>query len=142
MSVDWKDKPWMQWLEKHYGEVEKTGSTPTEFNREIFDHTSLKLNKEMLAGCAATACAALEESGYKSPHNPMAISFKKYGEPCELKPGCIVVFEWDSGSHHVSFCHHIVDNDLVACLGGNQRSKLQTLVYKRNHIIATRWPVK
>ena len=136
------DLPWIKWLYSHLGEIEKSGDKPTPFDRRIFDHTNLKLTDEMLAGCAATACAALEESGYKSPHNPEAISFQHYGTPCELKPGCIVVFEWESGNHHITFCDSVVDALYVDCIGGNQSSTLKISRYFRSRIIATRWPVK
>ena len=136
------DYAWMKWLYSHIGEIEKSGDTPTDFDRRIFDHTDLKLDDKMLAGCAATACCALEESGYKSPHDPMAISFQHYGTPCDLQVGCIVVFEWDSGNHHVTFCNAIVNEEIVSCIGGNQQSKLQIVNYKRKYIIATRWPLK
>ena len=136
------DYAWMQWLYKNLGQIEKTGSEPTDFDREVFSHTDTTLENEMLKGCAATACAALEESGYKSPHDAMAISFQHYGIPCELKPGCIVVFEWDSGGHHVTFCDAIVDSQFVDCIGGNQSSMLKVSRYYRAQIIATRWPIK
>lgn len=130
-------------MRSHIGEIEKTGAPATPFGREVFSHTDYGPLKDgiMDEGCAATACAALEETGFKSPHSARAISFKNFGAPCELKPGCIVVFEWASGGHHISFCEHIVDNNYVACLGGNQSSSVKVSTFSRARIIATRWPV-
>lgn len=132
---------WMDWMRKHIGEVEQTGAPATAFDKEVFSHTDYGPLSVMDAGCAATACAALEETGYLSPHNASAISFKDYGTACELKPGCIVVFQWASGNHHVTFCDDIIDANYVKCLGGNQSSHLQDSVYPRKYIIATRWPI-
>lgn len=133
--------PWMDWMASHLGEPEKTGAPATDFDKEVFSHTNTDLEDGvMLPGCAATVCAALEETGYKSPHSAQAISFKGYGDSCQLTPGCIVVFEWPSGGHHVSFCKEVL-GDYVACLGGNQTSEVKVSTYSRQYIKATRWPV-
>ena len=136
--------PWLDWMIEHVGEIEKSGDKATEFDKMIFTHTNYGPldGGVMVAGCSATACAALEINGFKSPHNAAAISFKDYGDPCELKPGCIVVFEWADGSHHVSFCYRIIDDRNVECLGGNQSHLLQVSTYNRKFILATRWPTK
>lgn len=133
--------PWMDWLRKHIGEMEKTGEIPTPFDQEVFNHTSLGHLTVMLAGCAATLCAALEESGYASPHSAAAISFAHYGTPCELTPGAILVYKWSSGEHHVTTCDEIIDEHLVKCLGGNQSHMVKDSVYERKYIVAIRWPV-
>ena len=136
--------PWMDWMRSHIGEAEVTGETATAFDKEVFSHTTddEPINDGIMqAGCAATACAALEETGFKSTHDASAISFKEYGTPCQLQRDCIVVFEWDNGGHHVAFCDHIVDDNLVACLGGNQNSRVCVATFSRKFIIATRWPV-
>lgn len=135
--------PWMDWMRSHLGEPEYTGKPATPFDKEVFSHTSYGPLKDgiMQPGCAATAAAALEETGFKSPHNAAAISFVQFGSPCPLKPGCIMVFQWDTGEHHVSFCDHVVDGNLVAGLGGNQTHELRVSVFSRKYLIATRWPV-
>lgn len=135
--------PWMDWMQSNLHQKEVTGASATDFDKMVFTHTSYgSLDGVMQPGCAATACAALELTGYKSPHNAAAISFKAYGTACELKPGCIVVFQWSSGGHHVTFCDHIVDATYVACLGGNQSHEVNVSTYSRKYIIATRWPTK
>jgi plastocyanin len=135
-------QPWMDWLRSHLGEPEVTGGKPTAFDKEVFSHTSYgDLNGVMEPGCAATACAALEETGYKSTHDAWAASFAHYGAPCELKPGCVVLFQWASGGHHVTFCDHLVGTDKVACLGGNQSHAVKVSIFDRRFIAATRWPV-
>ncbi len=137
--------PWLNWLRSHIGEREQTGAPATDFDNEVFSHTNYgNLDGVMEPGCAATACAALEESGFKSPHNAAAESFRNYGTACELTPGCIVGFNWkgQKGIHcdHVTFCDHIISDDLVACLGGNQGHQVKVSVFSRKFIDFTRWP--
>lgn len=132
--------PWLDWLLKHEGEPEYTGTTPTAFVQECFSHTTFgKLVDSTPPSCAATLCAALEENGYLSPHSAAAISFSEYGTASGLVVGAICVFEWQSGMHHVSCC---LDPSKNLFLGGNQGHMLQRAVYNPKFIIATRWPVK
>lgn len=131
---------WLDWLLKHEGEPEFTGSEPTPFVIECFKHTSYgDLKGSTPSSCAATLCAALEESGYASPHRADAVSFAKYGSSTALRVGSICVFQWPSGEHHVSCC---LDPKKHLFLGGNQGHMLQRAVYDPKYIIATRRPVK
>lgn len=133
--------PWMDWMQSHLGAPEQTGAPATAFDAEIFSHTDFgSLNGIMEPGCAATACAALEETGFTSPHSAAAISFKDYGTPCDLQFGAIVVFEWDSGEHHVSFCESF-DDMFVTCLGGNQDHMVTESTFYKKYIISVRWPI-
>jgi peptidoglycan hydrolase-like protein with peptidoglycan-binding domain len=137
--------PWIMWMRSHLGEAEKTGSKATGFDNEVFGHTSYgNLDGVMEPGCAATACAALEETGFKSPHNAAAESFRGFGDPCELKPGAIVGFNWAEKKgircDHVSFCDHIIDDEHVACVGGNQGSSVKVSIFSKKYIDFIRWP--
>jgi hypothetical protein len=135
--------PWMAWMLDHLHEIQKTGFAPTAFTQEIFKYTSFgPLGGVTPMSCAATVCAALEETGYQSTRDASAISYKSYGSPCSLTVGCVVVFLWASGQHHVDFCHRIIDGDLMEGLGGNQGSELNECTFHRKYIIATRWPIK
>lgn len=141
------ETPWLDWMRSHIGESFATGQTPTDFNRMVFSHTDCPLGDQMLAGCAATVCAALELTGFKSTHRADAISYADYGDPCELKYGCIVVIEHQTGNHHVTFCDQQgeIDPSQFQCLGGNQSHSLKDSVYQfgpgGDKVIATRWPV-
>jgi len=134
--------PWMDWMRAHRGEIQQTGAKPTPFTIEIFKHTDYPpLQGYTPPSCAATVCAALELTGYRSTHNAAAVSYRDYGDPCELKPGCIVVYQWPNKDHHVDFCDAIIDGDTVRGLGGNQGSQLKDSDYSRSYIVATRWPL-
>ncbi|MFI5342863.1 MAG: TIGR02594 family protein [Chlamydiales bacterium] len=135
--------PWMDFMHDHIGEHELWGEGRNNpFIVAMFKHTDYQAETDETPWCAACVCTALEESGYKSSHRADAISYKDYGDPCEMKPGCIVVMQHPNGGHHVTFCDHIVDANLFAALGGNQSNSLRISVYSRSEIIATRWPVK
>lgn len=143
------DTPWMDWMRSHIGEVEKTGAIATAFDKEVFSHTwddSVSKTGVMDEGCAATACAALEETGFKSPHSPRAADFIAYGAACELKPGALVVFCWqggpNKGGHHVAFLDQISGVNVISCLGGNQSGHVQVSDFLKCFIIAVRWPIK
>lgn len=134
--------PWLDWMRKYIGTPEVTGAEPTDFVRDCFAHTNYgPLDGSTPPSCAATLCRALEESGFRSTKSAAAISFSKYGDPCEVKQGAIVVFQWGSGDHHVSVIDSF-DDQYVTCIGGNQGHKIQPATFGRKWIIATRWPVK
>lgn len=133
--------PWLEWLIDNDGQVEWTGQKPSEFVKECFSHTTFgPLRGATPPSCAATLCAALEWTGYKSTNSAAAKSYIKFGEKCELKPGAIVVFSFVEGHYHVTCCRKVVSDTLVDCIGGNQSHKLQTSTYNRKYIVAVRWP--
>ena len=87
--------------------------------------------------CAATVCAALQLTGYRSTHNAAAVSYRDYGDPCKLKPGCIVVYQWPNKDHHVDFCDAIIDGDTFAASAATG-FELKDSDYSRRYIVATR----
>jgi GH24 family phage-related lysozyme (muramidase)/GH25 family lysozyme M1 (1,4-beta-N-acetylmuramidase) len=138
------DAPWMVWMRSHIGEVQQTGAKPTQFTIDIFSHTQYPqpLGDSTPESCAATVCAALENTGYASTRSAAAASYVKYGDACKLTPGCIVVYQWADGGHHVNFCDQILDANTVRGLGGNQGHELDDANFATKYIVATRWPVR
>lgn len=138
--------PWMDWLRSHIGEIEQSGGKATPFDNEIFSHTDYgNLDGVMVAGCAATLCAALEETGFKSSHKATAESFRHVGQACGLIPGCIVGFNWKGNpdhADHVSTLDHIINQSTGAFLGGNQSHRLQISTFSLARVVFTRWPDK
>lgn len=135
------DTPWLDLAMKHLGEHEILGRQDNQFILDCFKYTSYKADHDEVPWCAAFICRMLDENKMKSTHSAAANSFASYGSPCDLKPGAILVFKWASGEHHVTMCHHIVDKDYVACIGGNQSNMVKISVYNRKYIQNTRWPV-
>ncbi len=135
--------PWLDLAKKYLGQHEIAGKKDNQFILDCFKHTSYQAAHDEVPWCAAFVCRVLEESGYKSTNNAAAMSYAKYGSPAaHLEPGCILVFEWAPGEHHVTICDEVIGNDYVKCLGGNQSDMVKDSVFPRNKIIATRWPVK
>jgi hypothetical protein len=147
LQISTRAAPWLNWMRDHLGQIEQTGGPATSFDREVFSHTSYgDLDGVMEAGCAATACAALEESGYKSPHNAAAESFRNFGVDSVLTPGAVVGFNWraEKGVHcdHVAFLDHIVGPDKIACIGGNQGHQVNVAVFSTKFIDFVRFPIE
>ena len=133
--------PWLTLAEKYLGEHEIAGRKDNQFILDCFKHTGYKADHDEVPWCAAFMCRVLEESGFKSTKSAAAISFEHYGSPVDVKPGAILVFQWAGGDHHVTMVHHIVDENYVCCIGGNQSDMVKLSVFPRNRIIACRWPV-
>ncbi len=135
---------WLKWLIDHEGEMEWTGTKPTDFVKYVFTKTNFgPLRGVTPPACAATICAALEDTGMKSPRSAAAKDFLKYGQECnEPKVGAIAVMSFVPGHFHVTCIRRVVNDELIDCLGGNQAGKLQTVTYYRKSIKALRWPVK
>lgn len=135
------ETPWLDWLIQHEGQVEWTGKKPSEFVSYCFSKTTFgPLRGVTPPSCASTLCASLEDSGYKSTKSAAAKSYMKFGDPCELKPGAILVFSFVEGHFHVTCCRRVVSDTLVDAIGGNQGHLLQTCTYNRKYLKAIRWP--
>ena len=128
----------------HIGEVQQPAPNRPNL-RSIYSLTRIIRSRSatpLPSLCAATVCAALENVGYASTRSAAAASYIKYGDSCELKPGCIVVYQWADGGHHVNFCDQVLDADTVRGLGGNQGRQLDDANFATKYIVATRWPVR
>lgn len=144
--------PWMDWLKAKIGMNEQNNDAELSKGWIHTDYHPGTVRGADNAWCAMTLCWALEELGYKSPHDASAISFKGYGTATELKYGAIIVIEHPSGGHHVTTCHQIVANEpgniVVDCLGGNQQDSIMISRYNlsgtesNDKILAIRWPIK
>lgn len=135
------EAPWMKWMEKNIGQAEIPGSRANPFFTDCFKYTN-DVSKEEAASdetptCAATACAALEKNGYKSPHSSGARNFRNFGKPVrldEIQYGDFIVFKWASGQRHVTFYSKRVDDVLLECTGGNQSNMLKRSNYNQKFI--------
>lgn len=139
--------PWLTWMYNNLGQRMVTGDQASEFEKMVFDHTDDTEVRDTgieASGCAAAACAALELTGYSSPHSAAVVSFCTYGSASDLVRGCIVVFKWSSGGHHVCFCESINEDGSFQGIGGNQGSPAYLCIetFSQASVIAKRWPVK
>jgi uncharacterized protein (TIGR02594 family) len=123
------------------GQHEEPGpNDDNPFILECFLHTTYHAHHDEVPWCAAFVCYCLDKSGIKSDACAAAVQYASWGKPAELKPGAIVVFRWASGDHHVAFCDHVIDENTVACLGGNQSDSVRISNFGRQWIIAVRMP--
>lgn len=135
--------PWLDLAKKYLGEHELAGSKDDNpFIVECFKYTTYQAIHDEVPWCAAFICKVLEDTGYKSTKSAAANSYLEYGEPCNLKPGAILVFHWPAGGQHVTICDKIMNDTLVTCLGGNQSDSVKDSNFNRAYIKACRWPVK
>jgi uncharacterized protein (TIGR02594 family) len=132
--------PWLDIARGKLGQHEVPGNKDNSFILECFLHTTYHASHDEVPWCAAFVCWCLDQAKVPSTKSAAAISFASYGEKCELQPGAIVVFKWENGQHHVSFCDHVIDEKTVACLGGNQTDSVRISNFSRNRIIACRMP--
>lgn len=136
------ETPWLELAKKYLGEHEIAGRRDNQFVLDCFKYTGYKADHDEVPWCAAFICRMLAETGYKHTHSAAAMSYADYGSPHQIIPGAIVVFKWAGGGHHVSLVHHVIDNQYVACLGGNQSDMVKISVFPISRIVAHRWPVR
>lgn len=134
--------PWLDWLVRYTGQKEIPGPKHNSWIVKLFKYTTYVTNEDETPWCAAAMNAALEETGYKGTRSAAAKSFMKIGEPCELKPGALVVVSRAPGRYHITCCDHVIDDQMFAGRGGNQADQIRVSNYSRAKIVAVRWPVK
>ena len=115
---------WLTWAKSKIGIHEIPGPRDNSEIVSWFKFTSLDHDQwhDATPWCAVFANAALGLNGTKGTGSAAAISFSTWGHEVEYPdalPGDIVVFEWDSGQHHVAI-FEAQDDDRVKVVGGNQ----------------------
>lgn len=125
---------------KYLGEHEILGRVDNQWILDCFKFTSYQAGHDEVPWCAAYIGRLLAEIGLSGTHSAAAASYVNWGKPSKLIPGAIVVFKWASGEHHVSVCHHDIDNQYAAFVGGNQSNMVKISVYSKRFIIAIRQP--
>lgn len=134
------DQKWLAIARTLMGQKEIPGPRDNPTILDFFLHTTYHAKHDEVPWCAAFICYCLEKAGFTSTKSAAALSYSRYGIPCKLQPGAIVVFRWHSGGEHVSFVDHVVDEHTVACLGGNQSDQVKISQFPRASIVAIRWP--
>ncbi len=136
--------PWLDWLIKFEGEKEIPGSKDNPWITELFSkYTSYgRTDADETPWCAATVCAALQETGYKNPRRADVLGFRNYGKVSTLIQGALVGLRWSSGSRHITTVRGGITSTHFNGIGGNQSNMLNTTKYPRSSIEFIRWPVK
>ena len=119
--------PWLTWAKSKIGVHEIPG--PGD-NSEIVSWFKFcpelphSMWHDATAWCSIFLNAAFALAGFKGTGSAAAISWAKWGHEVEYEdalPGDVVVFQWDSGQHHVALLE-AQDDDRVKVVGGNQGS--------------------
>lgn len=148
---DRKDAPWMNWLEARLGWNETNNDKELSQYWKYVHLPFTTVRGREHAWCAMTANAALIESGYVGNGNAAAVSFVKYGTPCDYIFGAIIPIRHASGGHHVTFFHHWINEKMkiAALLGGNQSNGIRITGFNlsgnasgHDECASPRWPVK
>jgi len=134
--------PWLIKAESYEGDSEQNDMA--EIQKWIMETDG---NPHREAWCADFANHCLETTGYRGTKSPAAASFLKWGQDIGDTPklGCIVVFQWSSGSdaggHHVCFYEGPGEGDTVVCLGGNQGRMVRRSRFPVSYVLSYRMPV-
>lgn len=100
--------------------------------------TTLGATDDSVPWCASFVTWCLEQAGVASTKSARALSYAKYGEPCEGREGAIVVTK-RKGGHHVGFWAGKTQYG-TKLLGGNQSDKVCIKEFADSQIVAIRWP--
>lgn len=133
---------WLTIARKEKGVHETPGPKATARIVEYDSATTLKATSDEVPWCAAFVSWCLEQAGIKSTRSAAAMSYADYGEDLGNTPklGCIVVFEWDSGGHHVAFYVGAASDEYINCLGGNQHDAVNITSFPVANVLSYRWP--
>lgn len=97
------------------------------------------------AWCAAFVSACLARAGLPHPKGYAALraaGFENYGQELgvdDLRSGAIVVIRARGDGRHVGFCAG-ADARNVMLLGGNQADAVNVTPFRREAVVAVRWP--
>lgn len=116
----------MRWGAKYYPAMDDDSTTPW---------------------CGIGAAGVMDDVGHPEvvpPGPAAAISWLQCGEPCEPRPGAVVVFP-RAGGNHVTFIRE-VDGWEAKCIGCNQSSReggaITTTTYDLRDARGCRWPIR
>ena len=138
------DEPaWLTIARREVGVRERFGAAHNTRILQYHAATRLHAAADEVPWCAAFVCWCLESAGVASTRSALASSYAKYGQPCDLKDGAIVVFgkaDTDAGgTGHVAFCVGMEGDDVLV-LGGNQHNSVSIAKRPKSRIVAIRWP--
>jgi uncharacterized protein (TIGR02594 family) len=132
------EQPWVRIARGELGQAEPLPGA----NPRIAEYRSVVGAPHGTDWCAAFMAWVLAQAGYSGPWTAAARSFLHVGEPCELKPGAIVVFwrvspaDWRG---HVGICVR-PGSAMVTVLGGNQGGAVSVRKYPTSRLLGARWP--
>ena len=140
---------WLVWATAELGVHEILGPEATE--RIVFydSFTSLKATSDEVAWCSAFGCAALENSGIRSPRSAHARDWLKYGKRLPAPQiGCAAILNRGGspdptvidGPGHFTFVSGLPVGGIFEGLSGNQADQVKKSHFKTSDVLAWIWP--
>lgn len=140
--MDVKNLPWIKTAVNEIGEKEIRGSddNPRIIEYHELGAPKLKAQADEVPWCAAFVGWVLYKNGIKGTGMANARSYLKWGEMCNFRPGCVVIFKRGNSSWqgHVGFA---MEKGVfyLKTLGGNQSDSVSIANYSKSNILGYRW---
>jgi uncharacterized protein (TIGR02594 family) len=113
---------------------------------EYHSTTTLKATDDETPWCSSFVNYCMWKAGIKGTRDARAISWLDWGKEVpiatksEVRPGDVVIFEWDSGSHHVALFKANAANNKMIVVGGNQGDRVSEATYPWSNVMGIRRP--
>lgn len=138
--------PWMAGAQLELGVHERAGDADNPRILEYHETTiRTRLHKwfaDAVPWCSSFVNWAFKKVGITGTNNPSAISWAKWGVPCEPKFGAVLVLTrqyFPVRKRHVCF-YFDEDGEDFLVLGGNQKNEVSIERRPKKRLVACRWP--
>lgn len=133
-----------EWLKVAYGEIGEKEVAGPEANPHIVEYfkaVTYHATSDEVPWCSAFVNWCMKQAGTEGSNSAAAVSWLHWGHKLN-KPqiGCITIFEWASGGHHVTFYLEDDGHNYIKCLGGNQGNMVKVSSFPKARIMGYRWP--
>jgi uncharacterized protein (TIGR02594 family) len=134
---------WIQWARKQLGQREVPGPGDNPTIAAWYHLTTLDQSywHDETAWCAVFVNAGLMLNNIKTIRSAAAVDWLKFGTPVTTpQKGDVVVFLWDSGSHHVAYYLADAGGGRIQVIGGNQSDAVTITTYPKANVMGYRRP--
>jgi uncharacterized protein (TIGR02594 family) len=136
------EPPWLAWARSKLGihEIPGAGDNPEIVSWFRFTTLAREFWHDATAWCSVFVNAAFGLSGFKGCGSARAVDWLGWGQGLETPyPGCVAVFEWADGGHHVALFLKR-ENGRVQVLGGNQSNAVTITWFPEASVMGYRTP--
>lgn len=138
--------PWMPVASAELGVHEREGD---EDNPRVLEYHATTIRTRLkrwfadsVPWCSSFVNWTFKQVGITGTNNPSAISWAKWGVPCEPKFGAVLVLTrqyFPVVKRHVCFYYDQEGEDFIV-LGGNQKNEVTIERRPKKRLVACRWP--
>jgi len=136
------EPPWLAWARSKLGihEVPGAGDNPEIVSWFRFTTLAREFWHDATAWCSVFVNAAFGLNGIKGCGSARAVDWNGWGKKVVTPyPGCVTVFQWADGSHHVALFLKR-ENGRVQVLGGNQSNAVTITWFPEASVMGYRAP--